>query len=107
MEKESVNRSTEMTWSWNRKSRWSIAPTILSLSFVLSVVAAAQSQLYVYPLKKQSSEQQDRDRYECHRWAVQQTGNDPSKAYPSNPTYLDPQPYRPSQRHVMKGGTRG
>jgi hypothetical protein len=35
-------------------------------------------QFYVYPKKGQSVEQQDKDRYECHRWAVSQTGFDPS-----------------------------
>jgi YMGG-like Gly-zipper len=95
------------TRSSKQKCRWSITSAILSLCVVLSVAAAAQSQLYVYPLKQQSSEQQDRDRYECHRWAVQQTGFDPSKAYPTNPNSLDPQPYRPSQPHVVKGAARG
>jgi outer membrane lipoprotein SlyB len=32
----------------------------------------------VYPANGQSPEQTDRDRYECHQWAVQQTGVDPS-----------------------------
>lgn len=36
--------------------------------------------LYVYPSQGQSVEKQDRDRYECHRWAVSQTGFDPSEA---------------------------
>lgn len=36
--------------------------------------------VYVYPREGQSPEQQDRDRYECHRWAVDQTGFDPSAA---------------------------
>ena len=98
---------TEMPRSSRQKCRWSITSAIVSLSVVLSVAVAAQNQLYVYPLKKQSSEQQDRDRYECHRWAVQQTGFDPSKAYPSNPNSLDPQPYRPSQPHILKGAGRG
>jgi hypothetical protein len=80
---------------------------VFLLCSVLSLTAAAQSQLYVYPLKKQSSEQQDRDRYECHSWAVQQTGYDPSRAHPNNPSYLNPQPYRPTQRHVLRGAGRG
>jgi hypothetical protein len=75
---------------------------------LLSTTAAAQApQLYVYPLKQQSSEQQDRDRYECHSWAVRQTGFDPSRSYASNPNYLEPQPYRPSQPHVLRGAGRG
>jgi len=36
--------------------------------------------LFVYPAKGQSEEQLERDRYECHTWAVQQTGVDPSRA---------------------------
>jgi outer membrane lipoprotein SlyB len=35
--------------------------------------------LFVYPAKGQSEEQLERDRYECHTWAVQQTGVDPSR----------------------------
>jgi len=35
--------------------------------------------VYVYPASGQSPEQTDRDKYECHMWAVQQTGVDPSR----------------------------
>jgi hypothetical protein len=36
--------------------------------------------LYVYPAHGQSEQQLERDRYECHTWAVAQTGFDPSRA---------------------------
>ncbi|HEY6432430.1 MAG TPA: hypothetical protein VIZ17_10650 [Acetobacteraceae bacterium] len=36
--------------------------------------------IIVYPAKGQSPEQLDRDRYECHVWAVQQSGFDPSRS---------------------------
>jgi hypothetical protein len=35
---------------------------------------------YVYPNNGQSAEQQSTDRYECHRWAVDQTGFDPTQS---------------------------
>jgi len=35
--------------------------------------------IFVYPNNGQTPEQTDRDRYECHVWAVQQTGVDPSR----------------------------
>jgi len=80
----------------------------LILSTVLAGPVSAQSnQLFVYPLKNQNQQQQDKDRYECHTWAVQQTGFDPTKAYPNNPNAVDPQPYQPTQRHVLKSGARG
>ena len=41
---------------------------------------AAAPELYVYPNAGQSAEQQATDRYECHRWAVDQTGFDPTRA---------------------------
>jgi hypothetical protein len=41
--------------------------------------------VYVYPAQGQSPEQTDRDKYECHMWAVQQTGEDPSR--PGASTY--------------------
>jgi hypothetical protein len=85
----------------------SLVTAMLTVPLFCGAVAAQNSQLYVYPLKNQSQKQQDQDRFECHSWAVQQTGYDPSRAYPSNPTQLDPQPYQPSQPHVLKGAGRG
>jgi hypothetical protein len=36
------------------------------------------TEVVAYPSQGQSPEQLDRDRYECHNWAVRQTGFDPS-----------------------------
>jgi hypothetical protein len=38
------------------------------------------NQLFVYPRNGQSDEQQRQDRFECHRWAIEQTGFDPTVA---------------------------
>jgi hypothetical protein len=45
------------------------------------VVAAApgSEEIFVYPRQSQSEATLARDRYECHRWAVNQTGFDPSQ----------------------------
>ena len=77
------------------------------LMFLTSAASAQSGQMFLYPKNGQSQQQQDKDRYECHTWAVQQTGFDPSQTYPGNPGALDPQPYRPSQPHVLKGAGRG
>jgi hypothetical protein len=39
----------------------------------------AQPPIVVYPAKGQSPDQLERDRYDCHVWAVQQSGYDPSR----------------------------
>ncbi len=44
------------------------------------------SNVYFYPLHGQSAAQQDRDKYECNNWAVQQSGFDPSA--PTDPPHL-------------------
>jgi len=36
------------------------------------------TEVVAYPAQGQTPEQLDRDRYECHNWAVRQTGFDPS-----------------------------
>jgi hypothetical protein len=41
--------------------------------------AAAISELYTYPKNGQTAEQQEQDRYECHRWAADQSGFDPTQ----------------------------
>ncbi len=43
------------------------------------VPAPPPQRVFVYPANGQSPEQTERDRYECHIWAVQQTGVDPSR----------------------------
>lgn len=40
---------------------------------------AVPDQLFVYPMKGQSEQQQATDRYQCHRWAADQTGFDPTQ----------------------------
>ena len=42
--------------------------------------------VYFYPARGQSADQQDRDKYECNGWAVQQSGFDPS--LPQTPPHL-------------------
>ncbi|HVY63817.1 MAG TPA: DUF6515 family protein [Gammaproteobacteria bacterium] len=39
---------------------------------------AGSGEIFVYPKEGQTDEQRDRDRYDCHLWAVNQTGFDPS-----------------------------
>lgn len=41
--------------------------------------AAAAGELYTYPKNGQTAEQQEQDRYECHRWASDQSGFDPTQ----------------------------
>jgi hypothetical protein len=44
------------------------------------VVAGASDQLFAYPTKGQPPEQQMNDRAECNRWAVAESGYDPTAA---------------------------
>jgi hypothetical protein len=41
----------------------------------------AESDIYVYPSKGQTEKQLDRDRYECHNWAVAQSHYNPSDTH--------------------------
>src|ERR1700682_2604328 len=75
---------------------------------VLTGIANAQNgDLYIYPAKGQNQALQDKDRYECHSWAVKQTGFDPSRPSTSVASSDQPKPYQASQPHVVKGAARG
>lgn len=55
-------------------------PISLALLATLSLSTATQAaELYVYPSQGQTAEDQQRDRYECHVWAADQTGFDPTR----------------------------
>jgi hypothetical protein len=41
--------------------------------------SASSTDVFVYPKNGQSEAQQSTDRYECHAWAVQQSGFDPTR----------------------------
>ena len=61
---------------------------------------------YVYPNSGQSPEQQQTDRYECHRWAVDQTGFDPTRADGSaggNPSGSSVDTYRRAEGACLQG----
>jgi len=77
------------------------------LIFVLTSARAKAQEPYIYPAKGQSQAQQDKDRYECHAWAVQQTGFDPSKPQSTTSNGAASRQYQPSQPHVLKGAARG
>jgi hypothetical protein len=90
--------------------RFSIAilgAAIFTAALIAAPAHAQNGDLYVYPAKGQSQEKQDKDRYECHSWAVKQTGVDPSKPPSMTPNNAAGQPYQPSQPHVVKGAARG
>jgi|APIni6443716594_1056825.scaffolds.fasta_scaffold399317_1 hypothetical protein len=44
-----------------------------------SVTPSSTERIFVYPRHGQSEELQAKDRYECHSWAVSQTGYDPTQ----------------------------
>jgi hypothetical protein len=51
--------------------------------------AAGSADVYVYPRNGQNDQQTSNDRYECHSWAVNQTGFDPTRAAQPSGTSAD------------------
>lgn len=46
-----------------------------------AATTSPESDIYVYPSKGQTEKQLDRDRYECHNWAVAQSHYNPSDTH--------------------------
>jgi len=55
--------------------------TLVGAQLLLGAVAA-ESEVFVYPAKGQSADQQGKDEYECSKWAKSQSGVDPSAPAP-------------------------
>ena len=71
---------------------------------------AFAQQIFIYPAQGQTPEKQGRDRYECHSWAVQQTGFDPSnpnRAVATQLTQPPPPAAEPRRGGLLRGGARG
>lgn len=69
--------------------------------------AAPAPRVFVYPAQGQTAEQTERDRYECHLWAVQQTGVDPSRADASPYERVVVQPANPPGAGTVAGAIGG
>jgi len=82
---------------------------ILTGSFFAAPASIHAQDVFAYPTKGQNAEQQRRDRFECHEWAVDQSGFDPSRqAAPAQAAAPPPPPTsEPSRGGVVRGGARG
>lgn len=70
-------------------------------SLILSTPCyVAASDLFVYPSKGQSQAQMEKDKGECHQWAVKNTGFDPS----APPKATSPPPVRDPERGGLVSG---
>jgi len=63
-------------------------------------------ELYIYPKKNQSEQQQADDRYACHRWGVKETGYDPTQP-PTNLSGSDLNQKREDYQRAMKACLEG
>ncbi len=70
--------------------------TTVAVFFALVTVSFAQ-ELVIYPNEGQSSEQQEKDKFECYSWAKGESGFDPMAL----PTASEP----PPEKEAAKGGT--
>jgi hypothetical protein len=84
-----------------------LALAVVVLPVLLLTGSSRSQDIYAYPAKGQSQAQQDRDRYECHSWAVKQTGFDPSRAQASasEPSRSNQPP--PPQGQIVRAAGRG
>ena len=65
------------------------------------------AEIYVYPAKGQNERQLDRDRYECHNWAMKQTGFDPSEPHLAPHQQVQVVPMPPDHRGAVTGAVTG
>ncbi len=86
-------------------------PVIIFVAIFLAAIFSgtafdrAYGGMVIYPAKDQSPEQQKQDEYECHQWAVQQTGFDPTRT--QQVTQQEPTPKGGALRGAAGGALVG
>jgi flagellar biosynthesis/type III secretory pathway protein FliH len=77
---------------------------LLIMASLLIVSPTLGDDMFIYPNKGQTKQQQDKDKYECYDWAKQQTGFDPM----AQPKATAPPPAQEAkQGGVVRGAARG
>ncbi len=83
-------------FNWGR-----LCVLFLALALLLPITYAS-AQMMIFPAKGQSPEQQQKDEYDCHQWAVQQSNYDPTQ-----PQQNTAQSSGQKDRRVAKGALGG
>jgi hypothetical protein len=78
---------------------------VVGASLLCAGAVAAQSDVFLYPEKGQSAEQQQKDKMECAMWANEQTGFNPTTPAPTPDQFASGQPV--TQGGAVKGAARG
>jgi predicted lipid-binding transport protein (Tim44 family) len=73
-------------------------------ALVLSVPSLATAQVFIYPARGQSPQQEQFDKGQCYSWAVQQSGFDPANPQVSTPP---PPPPGAPQGGLFRGAAGG
>jgi hypothetical protein len=90
--------------NWRAGRHIAIALILLAFSASVAVSPAGAQDIIAYPAKGQTADQQNQDRYECHRWAVQQSGFDPSQ---QTAQAAPPPPRQAPQGGLISGAAKG
>ena len=89
----------------NSKTSWIFLA--IGLAILLIAPAAMAQQQYVFPQKGQTADQQKKDEYDCHGWAVKQTGFDPTAAAQAPAQQTAQQPAGAQRGSGAGGAARG
>jgi len=85
--------------------KWIALALSTGLTAALTITAAYGQGTVIYPAKGQTPEQQNKDKGECHVWAVQQSGFDPTQA--QAPTTPPPSQGGERARGAARGAAAG
>ena len=50
---------------------------VFGFIYLLGNASLGNAEMFIYPKEGQSKEKQEMDEFQCHKWAIEQTGFDP------------------------------
>ena len=70
---------------WNTRSKC-LSMLTLGFTVLIGITPVLEADMYIYPTKGQTPDQQAQDKSACHAWAVQQTQFDPTQSSAAPPS---------------------
>ena len=86
------------------KTFWALA---IGSMFFIGNVGTSNAEMFIYPKEGQTKEKQEMDEFQCHKWAVGQTGVDPMNQQPAPVAQVQPQTQSRRRGGLLRGAGRG
>ena len=80
---------------------------VFGFIYLLGNASTGNAEMFIYPKEGQSKEKQEMDEFQCHKWAIEQTGFDPMNLKQAPAPQSQAKPETQKEGGILRGGAKG